>query len=81
MKITLFKANKKHIEDVGLLFDMYRQFYKYNSEIKSSTSYIKKRILNKESNIFVSYCDNDDSGIVTVQSRVNENDGLSDPPF
>ena len=66
MKITLFKANKKHIQDVGLLFDMYRQFYKYNSEIKSSTSYIKKRILNKESNIFVSYCDNDASGFVQL---------------
>ena len=49
MKITLFKANKKHIQDVGLLFDMYRQFYKYESSLIKSTNYIKDRITNKES--------------------------------
>ena len=52
MKIKIIKATSKHIKDIGHLFDLYRQFYKYKSNLKASTNYIKQRILNKESTIF-----------------------------
>ena len=55
MKIKIVKATSKHIKDIGHLFDLYRQFYKYKSDLKASTNYIKQRILNKESTIFICY--------------------------
>ena len=55
MRIKIIKPTSKHIKDVGYLFDLYRQFYKYKSNIKASTNYIKQRILNKESTIFICY--------------------------
>ena len=55
MRIRIIKATSKHIKDIGHLFDLYRQFYKYKSNLKASTNYIKKRILNNESTIFICY--------------------------
>ena len=55
MRIKIIKATSKHIKDVGHLFDLYRQFYKYKSNLKASTNYIKQRISNKESTIFICY--------------------------
>jgi len=55
MSIKFIKATSKHIKDVGYLFNLYRQFYKYKSNLKASTNYIKQRILKKESTIFICY--------------------------
>ena len=55
MRVKIIKATSKNIKDVGGLFDLYRQFYKYKSNLKASTNYIKKRILNNESTIFICY--------------------------
>ena len=54
MNFKVIKANSKHIKDVGYLFNLYRQFYKYKSNLKASTNYIKQRILKKEK-VFVSH--------------------------
>ena len=53
MKYKIIDAEKKHIKKVGELFDLYRQFYKYKSNLIQSTNYIKERIYNKESKIFI----------------------------
>ena len=53
MKIKIIKAEQKHIKEVGILFDLYRQFYKYESNLIESTNYIKDRINNNESRIFI----------------------------
>jgi ribosomal protein S18 acetylase RimI-like enzyme len=53
MKYKIIDAEKKHIKKVGELFDLYRQFYKYESNLFQSTNYIKERIDNKESKIFI----------------------------
>jgi len=66
MKIKIIKAEKKHIKDVGFLFDLYRQFYKYESELKKSTKYIKDRISKKESTIFICYCNIDAAGFLQL---------------
>ena len=44
MKIKIIKAKKGNVKEVGFLFDLYRQFYKYKPELKKSTKYIKERI-------------------------------------
>ena len=46
MEFKIIEAEPKHIEQVGELFDLYRQFYKYESNLIESTNYIKDRITN-----------------------------------
>ena len=53
MEFEIIKANVNHIKQVGELFDLYRQFYKYVSNIKDSTDYISERMKNNESIIFI----------------------------
>ena len=49
MKAKILRATSSHISEVGILFDLYRQFYKYKSNIIESTKYINDRITNNES--------------------------------
>ena len=57
MGFKIIDAEVSHIEQVGKLFDLYRQFYKYESNLIESTNYIKDRIINKESIIFIALND------------------------
>ena len=57
MEFKIIEAESKHIEQVGKLFDLYRQFYKYESNLIESTNYIKDRIKNNESIIFIAIND------------------------
>ena len=57
MEFKIIEAESKHIEQVGELFDLYRQFYKYESNLIESTNYIKNRITNNESIIFIAIND------------------------
>ena len=54
MNYKIIKATKDNIDQVGKLFDLYRQFYKYKSNIKESTNYIYERILVLPSSTFLS---------------------------
>ena len=66
MKLKIIKAKKENIKEVGILFDLYRQFYKYDPQLKKSTKYIEERILKKESTIFLCYCDKEPAGFVQL---------------
>ena len=66
MKIKIVKATSKHIKDAGCLFDLYRQFYKYKSDLESSTNYIKKRITNKDSTIFICFIESNSAGFIQL---------------
>ena len=57
MEFKIIEAKLNHIEQVGELFDLYRQFYKYESNLIESTNYIKDRIKNNESIIFIAIND------------------------
>ena len=61
MKFNIIEAKSKHIEQVGELFDLYRQFYKYESNLIESTNYIKDRINKKESIIFIAINDTNEA--------------------
>ena len=53
MELKINRANKNHIEGVSILFDLYRQFYKYQKDLKNSKNYIHQMITNNESIIFI----------------------------
>lgn len=47
------RAKKKDIEQLSILFDKYRIFYKQKGDIEKAVSFLKKRMKRKESVIFV----------------------------
>jgi GNAT superfamily N-acetyltransferase len=47
------RAKKKDIDELSVLFDKYRIFYKQSSDIENARSFLKKRMKRKESVIFV----------------------------
>ena len=53
MDLKIIRANKNHIDDISILFDLYRQFYKYQKNLNNSKNYIHKRLVNNESIIFI----------------------------
>ena len=57
MNFKIINAEENHIKEIGILFDLYRQFYKYESNLIESTNYIKDRINNNESTIFIAISD------------------------
>ena len=61
MEFNIIEAESKNVEEVGKLFDLYRQFYKYDSNLIVSTNYIKDRINNKESKIFIAINDKNEA--------------------
>ena len=66
MYFKIIKAKKNNAKQIGELFDLYRQFYNYKSELKKSTKYIKERISKKDSTIFVCLHDNEACGFVQL---------------
>ena len=66
MSIVITRATKEHYKDVGALFDLYRQFYKYKTNLKASTKYIKDRINQNESFIFICFYKKEPAGFVQL---------------
>ena len=66
MSIVITRATTEHYKDVGALFDLYRQFYKYKTNLKASTKYIKDRINQNESFIFICFYKKEPAGFVQL---------------
>ena len=66
MSIVITRATMEHYKDVGALFDLYRQFYKYKTNLKASTKYIKDRINQNESFIFICFYKKEPAGFVQL---------------
>ena len=58
MDFKIIEADENYIDQIGNLFDLYRQFYKYDSNIIESTNFIRDRIRKKESKIFIGINEN-----------------------
>ena len=75
MKFKIIRAESNHIKMVGQLFDLYRLFYSYQSDINISTNYIKNRIENNQSTIFIAL---DENGIALGFVQLYETYGSLD---
>ena len=53
-------AQPDDFEKIGEVFDLYRQFYKKESNVEACKNYIKERLSNKEAQIF--YIENEKDG-------------------
>ena len=64
MKIIRTQLN--HLKDLLPLFDAYRQFYKQKEDLKGAEQFLKERIENKESLIFMAYENDKATGFVQL---------------
>lgn len=64
--MNISQATRKDIEGIAVLFNSYRMFYKREDDIVSAAAYIKERIENKESVIFVVQDDNNYIGFTQL---------------
>jgi GNAT superfamily N-acetyltransferase len=64
--MDIIKAEIKHLEALAPLFDAYRIFYKQNSDLESAKQFLKDRILNDESIIFLAYLDDEAVGFTQL---------------
>ena len=65
-KISIFQAGQQHIEAVAVLFDLYRQFYECEPDLELATDFIRTRIENAESVIFLAESDAKALGFVQL---------------
>ena len=57
--MKILKAIKEHIAEISILFDLYRQFYEFESDIKLATQFISERIEKSDSALFIAVDDNE----------------------
>lgn len=50
----IIKATIDNLEELSMLFDLYRQFYRQPSNISEAKGFLNERIVNKESVIYIS---------------------------
>ena len=60
------KANLQHLSEVARLFDLYRQFYECPPDYNLATRFIKERMENSESDIFLTIDKNTACGFVQL---------------
>ncbi len=53
--MKIIKAQLEHLDDVSSLFNDYRIFYSQTSDLESAKAFLKERIKNKESIIYIAY--------------------------
>lgn len=53
--ITTKKATLEDLENLNLLFNSYRIFYKKESDLEASKEFLRERIQNNESEIFIAH--------------------------
>lgn len=51
--MNIVRAEERHISEIGRLFDLYRQFYECDADLELATNFIRDRLANNESVIFV----------------------------
>ena len=51
--MNIVRAEERHIPEIGRLFDLYRQFYECDADLELATNFIRDRLANDESVIFV----------------------------
>lgn len=89
-RITVHRADTRHLELLLPLFDGYRRFYNQASNLEAAEAFLVERILKQESVIFVALLGNKGAGFtqlypsfssVTMQRQWILNDLFVDPEF
>ncbi|MBB1140950.1 GNAT family N-acetyltransferase [Myroides sp. WP-1] len=66
MNYTIKKASLEDLKEVSELFNLYRIFYRQETDLQGSTDFIKERLLHGESDIFLVIYDQKAVGFVQL---------------
>ena len=64
--MAIIQAHIEHLEDIVPLFNSYRIFYKQDSDLISAKQFLKERILNNESIIYIAYLEKEAVGFTQL---------------
>lgn len=64
MKIIL--ADNSNLEDLAVLFDGYRQFYRQTPDLEAAKAFVAERLKNKDSVVFMAFQNNSAIGFVQL---------------
>ncbi|TAF64592.1 MAG: N-acetyltransferase [Cytophagales bacterium] len=64
--IEIVEAGEEYLTEAAKLFDAYRVFYEQNSDIEAVTQFLKARILQKESVLFLARYENEYVGFTQL---------------
>jgi ribosomal protein S18 acetylase RimI-like enzyme len=54
-KVEIKNASRDDLEQLASLFDAYRQFYRYASDITAARAFIRERLTNRDSTIYIAW--------------------------
>lgn len=66
MNFTIRKASLEDLEQASELFNLYRIFYRQSSDLVAGKAFLKERLLNGESDIFLAWVDGKAVGFVQL---------------
>lgn len=66
MEFNIKKASLKELDTTAELFNLYRIFYRQADDLEKCKQFIKERLDNDQSNIFVVYADGKPVGFVQL---------------
>ncbi|WP_267740140.1 GNAT family N-acetyltransferase [Myroides injenensis] len=66
MNFTIRKASLEDLEQASELFNLYRIFYRQSSDLEAGKAFLKERLLNGESDIFLAWVDGKAVGFVQL---------------
>ncbi|KAA0965717.1 GNAT family N-acetyltransferase [Sporosarcina sp. ANT_H38] len=64
--MSILKATVSDLDSLAELFDLYRLFYQQKSDLSGARKFIKERLHNEESVIFIAYDGSDSIGFVQL---------------
>ncbi len=66
MNYTIKKASLEDLNETAELFNLYRVFYRQESDVEKGKAFLKERFLNSESDIFLAIADGKAVGFVQL---------------
>jgi ribosomal protein S18 acetylase RimI-like enzyme len=64
--VSIRKATINELDSLTELFDSYRVFYKQDSDTEAAKSFLKERLLNEDSVVFIAYDESNPIGFVQL---------------
>lgn len=70
MNYSIKKASLEDLVETAELFNLYRVFYRQESDVEKAKAFLKERFQNGESDIFSSYCQRESRRFCTVVQTI-----------
>jgi len=69
--IKIIKATSEHLNQLAELFDLYRVFYKQESDVQAAKVFLTERFAKNESVVFMAFVENHNFTTLSPQYQCN----------